>query len=172
MKYNKLSLVTMQAALALALSGVAPGNGAGTGNAVIYLFNGTPPTDIDAALDITNGSGPYTLLGAVVSNPTGPVGLSFADNTSSGVLAKHAGETWDTGTIGTFVGGLNASSSAAIDFILVCTLADNGHSLNTTHKRVMATVAQIDSGAEADILLASNVVTVGSTFGFDGFAFI
>jgi len=174
MIYNKIALIGMQSDVGLAtlLTNVSAGNGAGTGSGVIYLFNGVPPTDPDAAIDVTNGTGAYTLLGKIVSNTTGPVGLSFADNSTSVVLSKHASETWSTGTIGTFVGGLNASSSAPITFIRFCAIADDGHTLNTTHARVQATVAQTGSGVAADILLANNVVTVGGTFGFDGFAFV
>lgn len=169
--YDTKALTTLFTAIANALTGVAPNNGAGTGNGVIYLFNGTPPVDEDAAVDITSGSTTATYLGKIVSNTVGPVGLSFGA-ISGNVMPKHPSETWGTGNLAAFLGQLHASSSAAITFMRFCTLADDGHSANPgTYNRVQLSVALIGSGPSADVNLTNATATVGSPFVLSAYQF-
>lgn len=154
------------------LSGINAGAGpiavAATGCA-IYLYNGTPPVsiaEVDSALASLSGR---TLIGSIRANPGSNYGLSF-DAPSGGVLAKPAGETWNTGTLpGAWPHGANTGvNNLTVDYMIFASLdaGDDGFSVNPgTWPRIMVTSGLFGTGTY-DIPLSNNVATFGGSRGF------
>lgn len=152
------------------LTGVPAGGSAGSGSGFIYLFAGTPPTDADAALDM---SGTHTYLGTISSDAGGSTGVSFGAATSSGspataVLPKNSGETWSTGAM-TFAGHSSGSGSLTATFARMGTenLAAIEGAGSTTARAQFSIASAGDP--PGDINLPSAVMTAGSTFTLDTF---
>jgi len=115
---------------------------------LLYIYDGTPPADADAA---NSGN---TLLCTVSLNSTG-AGIDFDTAAASGVLAKAPAETWS---------GVNAATGTA-SFFRFTESGGTPASASTTEKRIQGTIGV----AGADLNLSSVALTISATQTVDFF---
>lgn len=111
---------------------------------LIKIYNGTPPTDADAAVT-------GTLL-CTVSNNSAGTGINFDTTALAGVISKAPAETWS---------GSNAATGTATYFRHVAA-GDDGTS-SATQARIQGTISTVG----ADLNLSSVALVSGATQSID-----
>lgn len=114
----------------------------------LYIYDGTPPADADAA---NSGN---TLLCTISVDGLGVTGLGFG-TASSGVLSKDAAETWQ---------GTNAATGTA-SFFRWTESGGTPAAASTTEQRIQGTIGV----AGADLNLSSVSLTISATQTIDFF---
>ena len=115
----------------------------------LYIYDGTPPADADAA---NSGN---TLLCTISVDGLGVTGLGFDTAAASGVLSKDPAETWQ---------GTNAATGTAT-FFRWTESGGTPAGASTTEQRIQGTVGV----AGADLNLSSVSLTISAVQTIDFF---